>query len=62
MHSLSAASLMGYAINLEHFLEWILTYENSVINHINDVILTLFQNINPTQIKKICLLLKFQRV
>ncbi|WP_144502511.1 hypothetical protein [Bacillus thuringiensis] len=52
MNSLSASSLIGYAIDFEHFLEWILTCKNSGINHIKGVSLTLFQNINPTQIKK----------
>ncbi|KAA0800300.1 hypothetical protein DN406_04040 [Bacillus sp. BB56-3] len=52
MHSLTASSLIEYAIDLEHFLEWKPTYENSGINPIKDVSLTIFQNINPTQIKK----------
>lgn len=44
--------LIEYAIDLEHFLEWILTCENSGINPIKDVSLTIFQNINSTRIKK----------
>lgn len=51
MHSLSASSLIWFTIDLEHFLKWILTCENSGINHMMDVNLTPFPNINPTQIR-----------